>query len=95
MGKQGRGAGSLGLVDLTRSPVCKRQPATTLRTEDGTRQRLDRHERIGAPAWLARSLLHQGVFLGPDGAASLDRAAALADTYGLPIVADQVARARA
>ena len=90
----GTGAGSLGLVDL----AIARLHATAgddAAAREWFATAVDRHERIGAPAWLARSLLHQGVFLGPDGAASLDRAAALADTYGLPIVADQVARARA
>ena len=90
----GTGAGSLGLVDLAIARLHE-----TAGDEGAAREwfatAVDRHERIGAPAWLARSLLHQGLFLGPDGAASLDRAAALADTYGLPIVADQVARARA
>ena len=90
----GTGAGSLGLVDL----AIARLHATAgddAAAREWFATAVDRHERIGAPAWLARSLLHQGVFLGPDGAASLDRAAALADTYGLPIVAEQVARARA
>ena len=57
------------------------------------------HERLGTPAWLARSLLHQGRFLigtgdrgdrraGED---ALARAGALAERHGLPYVARRVA----
>ncbi len=69
----GTGAGSLGLVDL----AIARLHATAGADEDARAwfaRAVENHERIGAPAWLARSLLHQGVFLGADGGDALDRA---------------------
>ena len=69
----GTGAGSLGLVDLAIARL-----HTTAGNVEQARSCVPRsvsaRDRVGAPAWLARSLLHQGVFLGVDGAAALDRA---------------------
>jgi tetratricopeptide (TPR) repeat protein len=93
----GTAAGSLGLVDLTLARV----HATLGHDKEATlwfTRAVEGHERVGAPAWLARSLLHQGRFRrqrGDDEAAlaSLERAAALADAFSLPVVARQVAAA--
>ncbi len=94
----GTAAGSLGLVDL----AIARLHATvgdTARARPAFAAAVAGHERVGSPAWLARSLLHQGRFLraaGDEAAAlaAFTRAAALADAFALPIVARQIVTAR-
>ncbi len=93
----GTAAGSLGFVDLTIARL-----HATVGDRPSAGHWYDRavgvHEGAGTPAWLARTLLHQGRFLldeDPQRAGEcLDRAAALADTFGLAIVARQVAASR-
>ncbi|MCU1503360.1 MAG: regulatory protein LuxR, partial [Ilumatobacteraceae bacterium] len=90
----GTGAASLGLVDL----ALARLHATLDRTDDARgwfEAAVAGHERLGAPAWLARSLLHQGRFLvrcgePAAGTAALRRAAELAREHRLPIVLAQI-----
>ena len=91
----GTGAGSLGLVDLTLARL-----HATVGDEVAARHWFEAavvgHEHVGAPAWLARSLLHQGRFLRSRGepvaaADALRRAGAIAEAFSLPIVAQQVA----
>lgn len=91
----GTGAGSLGLVDLAIARL-----HVTVGDGPAARHWFERavvgHERTETPAWLARSLVHQGRFLidagaAEDGRRALVRAAALADAFALPIVARQVA----
>lgn len=53
------------------------------------------HERVGAPAWMARTLLHQGRFLLDAGQrdaalAALDRGLSIADMHGVVTVASRL-----
>ena len=91
----GSAALSLGLVDLTLARLVDvlgdRDQAESLFTVA-----VAGHERVGAPAWLARSLLYQGRFWIDtdrvvDGLAALERAGAIAAAYGLAPIAAQVA----
>jgi DNA-binding SARP family transcriptional activator len=94
----GTAAGSLGLADL----AIARLHATlgdTRAARGAFTAAVAGHEKMGAPAWLARSLLHQGRFLRatgdePAAAGAFRRAAALADAFALPIVARQIATAQ-
>jgi hypothetical protein len=95
----GTAAGSLGLVEL----ALGRLHAVLGHDDDARRwfaAAVAGHEQAGSPAWLARSLLHQGRYLrsqGDDVAAqrAFLRAAGIAEEYALVIVARQVAEARA
>ena len=91
----GSAALSLGLVDLTLARLVDvlgdRDQAESLFAVA-----VAGHERVGAPAWLARSLLYQGRFWIDtdrvvDGLAALERAGAIAAAYGLAPIAAQVA----
>jgi DNA-binding SARP family transcriptional activator len=88
----------VGLVDLALA-----RGAATLGRHDDAHRWFDAavvgHERLRAPGWLARSLLHQGQFLVEHGTASdrtagraaIARAAAIAESHGLTNIARQVA----
>jgi DNA-binding SARP family transcriptional activator len=96
----GSGGCVAGLVDL----ALARGAALTGRPTDARRWfqvAVEGHERLRAPVWLARSLLHQGRFLlggGPDdiarGREAIDRAAGLAEAHGAVNVARQAHEAR-
>lgn len=93
----GTGGCSGGLVDLALA-----RAAAALGDLDRARTDFEvavaGHERLQTPAWLARSLVHQGRFLlatGDDadrraGEDALARAADLARRYGLPYVARRI-----
>jgi DNA-binding SARP family transcriptional activator len=93
----GSGGCSAGLVDLAlaRAATVSGDAAAARRLFDLA---VDGHERLRAPAWLARSLLHQGRFLvvtgDPDdaavGRAALERARELTRRHGLTPIARQV-----
>ncbi|MDT3443389.1 BTAD domain-containing putative transcriptional regulator [Pseudofrankia sp. BMG5.37] len=94
----GTAAASLGLVDLA---IARLHAAVgdTARARPAFAAAVAGHERVGSPAWLARSLLHQGRFLraagdGAAASAAFTRAAALADAFALPIVAGQIVTAQ-
>jgi DNA-binding SARP family transcriptional activator len=91
----GSGGCVVGLVDLALA-----RGAVTAGQEASARRYFERavagHERLRTPAWLARSLLHQGQFLqrvepdqGRAGREAIHRAAALAESHDLVHVARQ------
>lgn len=90
----GTAAGSLGLVDLTLARL-----HAVLGDDDTARRGFAAavigHERLGAPGWLARSLLHEGTFLAATGdrtgaAASWRRAESVAVAAGLTAIVEQI-----
>jgi DNA-binding SARP family transcriptional activator len=93
----GSGPAVMGLVDLSLARGAER-----LGRLDEARSRygvaVAGHERLRAPAWLARSLVQQGRFLLDHGSptdrrqalAALDRAAAIAADHGLVPIGHQV-----
>jgi DNA-binding SARP family transcriptional activator len=97
----GTGPAVIGMVDLALA-----RGAECLGRLDEARRRYEvavvGHERMRTPAWLARSLIHQGRFLLAHGhpedevaaVAALDRAAALAARHGLVPLVHQVEEVR-
>jgi class 3 adenylate cyclase/DNA-binding SARP family transcriptional activator len=95
----GTGGCSGGLVDLALARAAAAMGDTD-RARADFETAVAGHERLGTPAWLARSLVHQGRFLiatGEEadrraGEAALQRAEDLADQHGFPYVALRIAR---
>jgi hypothetical protein len=90
----GTAAGSLGLVDLTLARLHE-VLGSEQEARSGYAAAIAGHERLGAPGWLARSLLHHGSFLAAAGdrtgaAASWRRAESVAATAGLTALVEQV-----
>jgi DNA-binding SARP family transcriptional activator len=89
----GSGTGSFGLVDLALA-----RALATAGDADGARKAFATavagHEALRTPAWLARALAHQAVFLASTGdaddraaaEAAAQRARALAEDHGFPYV---------
>lgn len=89
----GTSSGSMGLVDLALARGCALLGHRD-RAADLFEAAVAGHERMRTPAWLARTLVHQGRFLCGTGSASdaergraaLERAGELADRHGLVYV---------